>query len=111
MPSDPNRALLGYFRVVEAFGKEDTYGGKANYCAARLYLETGWTEKAEEEFRTTIRDYGNVLPDAALAEIQATVLKARRLLKKSPSAEERDRILGSTIRAIEGYGMEMADRG
>ncbi|MBL7171305.1 MAG: tetratricopeptide repeat protein [Desulfobacteraceae bacterium] len=100
VPRDDSLTILAFYKVLEGFSGEGSYGGKAAYRIGRLYERMGRTEQAGQAYAQVVQTFENTFPEASLARIRLEGIRTRTRWKEAPTDLKRRDILDEALTRI-----------
>ncbi len=110
VPRDDHLAILGYYKVLEAFSRENSFGGKAAYAIADLYERMGRPNLAKKAYLLTSTSFGATLPEAPLSQIRLIGINARQDWRKTRTTRQRRSKLKEAQRQLESISAKYPAR-
>ena len=100
IPFDPYLTLLAYYKVLERFPDQASFGASATFEIGKIYSQLHLMDNAYLLFRTVIDYYPQIQPEAAFALIELTVIDLRKELKNEKDETEKSSILNKGLRRL-----------
>ncbi len=104
IPVNPFLTITAFSKVMESFPQDKTFSAKSAYLTGTLYLKTGIPDQAETSFQTVVNQYGEVMPEGALARLELSLISIKEALSKKTEADKRMNILERGITELDELG-------